>query len=96
MQEGVPIYKTNQAFWACYQNLPREIQQRADKSFDLLNQNPKHPSLNFKKVGKKVWSVRISRDYRALAREDDRILSGIRSENTMNTCGESDTKTFKK
>ena len=74
MQEGVPIYKTNQAFWACYQNLPREIQQRADKSFDLLNQNPKHPSLNFKKVGKKVWSVCISRDYRALAREDDRIF----------------------
>ena len=74
MQEGVPIYKTNQAFWACYQNLPREIQQRADKSFDLLNQNPKHPSLNFKKVGKKVWSVHISRDYRALAREDDRIF----------------------
>jgi hypothetical protein len=74
VQEGVPIYKTNQAFWACYQNLPREIQQRADKSFGLLNQNPKHPSLNFKKVGKKVWSVRISRDYRALAREDDRIF----------------------
>ena len=74
MQEGVPIYKTNQAFWACYQNLPQKIQQRADKSFDLLNQNPKHPSLNFKKVGKKVWSVRISRDYRALAREDDRIF----------------------
>ena len=30
---------------------------------------PKHPSLNFKQVGKTDWSVRINRSYRALAFE---------------------------
>lgn len=71
MQEGVPIYRTNQAFWACYRSIPRQIQQRADKSFALLKQDPKHPSLDFKKVGKDLWSARINRDYRALVREEN-------------------------
>ncbi len=29
-----------------------------------------HPSLHFKEMGPKVWSVRLNRDYRALARRD--------------------------
>ena len=71
---GAEIYKTSQEFWTYYHNLPREIQQRADKNFALLKQDPKHPSLNFKKVGQTRWSVRISRNYRALAREEDGVL----------------------
>lgn len=74
MQESVPIYRTNQAFWTSYQNLSRQIQQRANKSFAMLKQDTKHPSLDFKKVGKDLWSARISRDYRALAREKDGIF----------------------
>ena len=73
-QVGAKIYKTNQAFWTCYRSLPREIQRRADKNFDLLKRDPEHPSLNLKKVGRTRWSVRISRNYRALAREEDGIL----------------------
>ena len=46
----------------------------ADKSFALLKRDPKHPSLNLKKVGRRGWSVRISRDCRALAREKDGTL----------------------
>lgn len=38
----------------------------ADKNFDLLKENPRHPSLHFKRVGD-VWSVRVGIDYRALA-----------------------------
>ncbi|MCY4570580.1 MAG: hypothetical protein OXD49_20015 [Candidatus Poribacteria bacterium] len=68
------MYKTNQAFWACYHRLPRDIQQRADKNFALLKQDPEHPSLNFKRVGRTRWSVRISRNYRALAREENGTL----------------------
>jgi hypothetical protein len=73
-QVGAKIYKTNQAFWECYRSLPREIQRRADKNFALLKQDPEHPSLNFKRVGRTRWSARISRNYRALAREEDGIL----------------------
>ncbi len=35
----------------------------------MLKQDPTHPSLNFKKVGR-YWSARISQQYRALALED--------------------------
>jgi len=34
----------------------------------LLKQNPEHPSLHLKKIGR-FWSVRIGRSYRALALE---------------------------
>ncbi len=45
-------------FWAAYQNLPLSIRKLADDNYDLLKQNPRHPSLHFKKVGR-YWSVRI-------------------------------------
>ena len=38
----------------------------ADKSYTLLKENPQHPSLHFKKVGR-FWSTRIGLRYRALA-----------------------------
>lgn len=53
-------------FWKHYNALPARIQQRADKKFELLKANPRHPSLHFKKVGD-LWSARVSRNYRALA-----------------------------
>ncbi|HUH83723.1 MAG TPA: hypothetical protein VLX85_03895 [Stellaceae bacterium] len=40
----------------------------------MLKENPRHPSLRFKKVGR-YWSVRIGSRYRALAVEiDDGLL----------------------
>lgn len=42
----------------------------ADKTFQLLKENPRHPSLQFKKVGG-FWSARVGLAYRALAVEDD-------------------------
>ena len=58
-------------FWRHYDQLPREIQKLADKYFQLLKQDPSHPSLHFKKIGadKHLWSVRIGAHYRALALE---------------------------
>jgi len=46
--------------------LPNEIQELAHKNFRLWRDNPRHPSLHFKKVGS-YWSVRVGRDFRALA-----------------------------
>ncbi|CAG0963722.1 hypothetical protein ANRL3_01051 [Anaerolineae bacterium] len=56
------------AFWECYQSLPTAIQGLADKNFELLKTNPKHPSLHLKKFGK-YWSARVGRKYRAAAVE---------------------------
>jgi hypothetical protein len=49
-----------------YEKLPLEIQQLADKNFQLLKADTSHPSLQFKKVGK-LWSVRVGSHYRAVA-----------------------------
>ena len=57
-------------FWLRYRQLAPEIQSLADKTYALLKENPRHPSLQFKKVGR-YWSVRIGRHFRALATEVD-------------------------
>lgn len=56
---------TSPEFWACYRGLPKPVQELADKSFALLKNDPHHPSLHFKKVGR-FWSVRLGLFYRAL------------------------------
>jgi hypothetical protein len=53
-------------FWACYRALPRNIQELADTAFQRLKQDPYHPSLRFKKIGR-VWSARVGNHHRALA-----------------------------
>ena len=55
-------------FWSCYQALPAEVRELADKSFSLLKSNPQHPSLHFKKVGR-YWSARVGLRHRAVAVE---------------------------
>jgi mRNA-degrading endonuclease RelE of RelBE toxin-antitoxin system len=58
-------------FWKYYNYLPKEIQEIADKNYEFLKLNPKHPSLHLKKVGKQkqLWSVRVGDNYRALGVE---------------------------
>jgi hypothetical protein len=57
-------------FWKAYNELPQAIRKQADKSFEQLKKNPNHPSLYFKKIGRR-WSARVGIDYRALALETD-------------------------
>ena len=45
----------------------RQRRALADRSFALLKQDPKHPSLHFKCIKDDLWSARISIGYRALA-----------------------------
>lgn len=56
------------SFWAAYQSLPEQVKAAARKAFGLWLQNPFHPSLQFKCVNHEeaVWSVRVTRAYRAL------------------------------
>ena len=47
------------AFWQAYAKLPDNVRALADKNYALLKENPQHPSLHFKKVGRKpeglIW-----------------------------------------
>jgi hypothetical protein len=54
-------------FWQAYAELTPAMKDQARKAYQLWQDNPLHPSLHFKKVGKNLWSVRISGGYRALA-----------------------------
>lgn len=51
--------------------LPQDIQKRVPQKIEMLRWNPRHPSLNFKKVGQRLWSIRITKGYRALAFEEE-------------------------
>ena len=64
------MHRTTEQFWQCYYRLSQEVREHADKSFALLRENPRHPSLHFKKVGD-FWSARVDIHHRALAVEDD-------------------------
>jgi hypothetical protein len=55
-------------FWALYQALPKEVRELADKNFELLKVDPRHPSLHIKRIGL-VWSVRVGGHYRALGHD---------------------------
>lgn len=55
-------------FWEAYNRLPQSVQKLADKNFELLKQDPAHPSLNLKKIGR-LRSARVGIHYRALAVE---------------------------
>ncbi len=54
-------------FWEAYAALSPEMKEQARKAYRLWKENPLHPSLHFKKVGKNLWSARITEGYRALA-----------------------------
>jgi hypothetical protein len=61
------------AFWNAYAKLPEAVRALADRNYEILKDNPGHPSLHFKKVGQ-FWSVRIGLRHRALATEIDEGL----------------------
>ena len=60
------MHFTSPQFWKHYQQLPENLQRLADKNYNILKTNPRHPSLQFKKVGR-YWSARVGSDHRALA-----------------------------
>ncbi len=58
----------SQEFWRLYEQLPENIRRLADKNFEILKADPRHPSLRLKKVGR-YWSARIGDRHRTLAVE---------------------------
>jgi hypothetical protein len=58
-------HRASPRFWACYGALSPQIRGLADEKFRLLETDPHHPSLHFKRVGR-FWSCRVGLRHRAL------------------------------
>ncbi len=50
------------------EQLPKSVQEQADKAYALWQKDPYHNSLQFKRVSQRqpIYSVRVSLNYRAL------------------------------
>lgn len=55
-------------FWKRYGSLPPAVRGTADKCFRIMKQDPRHPSIALKKVGR-YYAARVGLHYRALALE---------------------------
>jgi len=59
-------------FWKLYRGLPPDIRNAAQKTFLTFLSSPAHPSLRLGRLksDRRAWSVRVTRDYRAVAYRD--------------------------
>jgi mRNA-degrading endonuclease RelE of RelBE toxin-antitoxin system len=64
-------HRATPEFWEHYRQLPDRIRKKADRKFELLKNDPSHPSLHFKTVADDLWSVRVGLSYRALGTDVD-------------------------
>jgi hypothetical protein len=55
-------------FLVCFARLPDGVKEQARKAYRLWRDDPRHPSLHFKKIHgqESLYSVRVSRGWRAL------------------------------
>jgi hypothetical protein len=56
--EALMRHRASRKFWQFYRRLTEAIRHVADENYVVLKQDPKHPSLHFKKAGR-FWSVRV-------------------------------------
>ena len=56
-------------FWGAYRALPPAIKDAARVAHQKFLENPVHPSLQLERLRSdpRFWSVRVTRDYRAVA-----------------------------
>jgi len=52
-------------FWIVYWKLPTEVREPADKNFEPLKENHRHPSLPLKRI-EELWSARVGMHYRTI------------------------------
>jgi hypothetical protein len=55
--------------------MPKSVQTSAKKQFELFQDDPSHPSLQFKELVPGLRSARVSRNFRALAYRDEKVLN---------------------
>ena len=70
------ISRATERFWKAFASLPPHVQRKAREAYQLWQQNPHHPGLQFKQVHTRepIYSVRVGIGWRAV---------GVKSDNTM-------------
>jgi hypothetical protein len=60
-------------FWRLYRGLSPEIRAAAREAYGKFLQNPAHPGLRLERLrtDPRAWSVRVTSDYRAVARRHE-------------------------
>jgi hypothetical protein len=63
-------------FWKLYHSLPDAVRKEAREAFRLFRDNPAQPGLCFERLRchPDSWSVRITRDYRAVGRRQEDVM----------------------
>jgi len=66
-------------FWRLFQQLPKDVQRLAIKSYELWQSNPNHPSLRYRRLeGREdLVTVRVGDHYRALGLVESRLVIWI-------------------
>jgi hypothetical protein len=56
-------------FWEAYRSVPPHIKAATRVAYQKFSQNPAHPSLQLERLRSdpRFWSVRVTRDFRAVA-----------------------------
>lgn len=72
------IYRRTQRFHESFKRLPAAIQEKAKKAFTLFRDNPRHPSLQTKKMKghENIWEGRVDQGYRFFYRYDNDEKTG--------------------
>ncbi len=70
------IIRKPQGFIDSYEALPDNIKKKTQKALDLLLSNPRHPSLNLKKLQgiEDIWYGRINKNYRFTFQKEGEVL----------------------
>lgn len=70
------ISHTTKRFREAFAELPSHVQRKAREAYQLWQQNPQHPGLQFKQVHTRepIYSVRVGIGWRAV---------GVKSDDTM-------------
>ena len=60
-------------FWRAYRALPSELRDAARRAYQKFRDNPAHPSLRVERLraDPRFWSVRVTRECRAVAQRFD-------------------------
>ncbi len=68
--------RTTRRFRSSFANLPPIVQQQTRLAYRLWLENPRHPSLRFKRLrtARLVYSVRIGGTYRAVGVIEDDVI----------------------
>lgn len=66
-------------FIACFERLPMRVRRVARKNYRTWKANPAHPSLEFKRVGRKspIYSIRVGLGWRALGLLEDGEITWV-------------------